>query len=313
MKDNEILKETLLNYINLEYYANELDEEFQTLFKELEKRCTQAILSQTSINTKNVYSFIDKIVKEESEKFRKELEERLDFIAEEIMNRELDFLDKTYNKPIEKNNNVNWNKLILSGVTLSKILFAPIDNRDTTKDFVLRTQKNITNAYETSLRNGYVFGKNTNDICTDISNKLKQVSRGMQNGIRTAIPSYAKTTDKIVFLNNDIEVVWCSTLDGRTCLSCSALSGLHFKSIADAPAAPLHNLCRCVCLPVSAVNEPVPEFKDFIEMLDEEDQKKVLGVNRFNLWKDYNVSLNKFINNGSKIPWKQLKDKYLKH
>ena len=87
--NNRILKDTLLNYINLEYYANELDEEFQTLLNELVEKCATAIMSLNSINTKNEYSLIMRLIKEESEKFRKELEERLDYAAEETMNKKV--------------------------------------------------------------------------------------------------------------------------------------------------------------------------------------------------------------------------------
>lgn len=310
--NNRILKDTLLNYINLEYYANELDEEFQTLLNELVEKCATAIMSLNSINTKNEYSLIMRLIKEESEKFRKELEERLDYAAEETMNKELDFLDKTYNTPIKEGEKVDWTALILNGVTLSKLLFAPIDNKDTTKEFTERTKNNIVDAYEKSLRNGYIFGKSSKEVLSEVSNSIKQVSRGMQNGIRTAVPSYAKTTDKIVFLNNNAEVVWVSTLDGKTCINCASMSGMHFKSIADAPGTPLHVLCRCILMLASAVKEPIPDFEEFINMLDEEDQEKVLGTNRFHLWKDYDVSLKKFINNGNKVSWKQLQEEYSK-
>jgi hypothetical protein len=309
MKDNEILKSTLLHYINLEYYANELDEEYQTLLNKLTARCNSAILSQISINTKSYYNLIMKVIKEEADSFRNKLEEELDEAAEYVMNQELKFLNDTYNGPIEKGNSVNYKALALGGIALKDILFAPIDDKDTTKEFVERTKNNIINAYESSLRSGYLFGKSSEELVNQATNKMKQVSRGMQSGIRTAIPSYAKNTDRIVFLNNNEEVIWCSTLDGRTCISCAALSGLHFKSIAEAPGIQ-HTGCRCVCMIASSVKEPVPEFDEFIKMLDEEDQKKVLGTNRFKLWKDYNVNLTKFINSGTKVSWKELESKY---
>ncbi len=314
---NETLKDILLHYINLEYYANGIDEEFQTLLKELEENCTKAIYDQTSVNTKNSYNVIMKIIKEEVEKFRNELEERLEEVAEQVMEEELEFIDETYNKKSENKSEKKTEKtkdavkLSLAGVTLSKILFAPIDDKDTTKEFVDRTQKNIITSYENSLRSGYLFGKSSEDIVNNAAAKMKNIERGMQNGIRTAIPSYAKNTDRIVFLRNDTEVVWCSTLDGKTCINCASLSGLHFKSIADAPGIQ-HDLCRCIFIPASSITEPIPEFKEFVESLDEEDQKTVLGVNRFKLWKEYDVSLNKFLNNGEVIPSKELDKKFFK-
>ncbi len=309
--NNEKLKKTLLHYINLEYYANELDEEFQTLLSELQQRCNKAICSQPSINTKSEYGVIYKIIKEEVDKFQKELEERLEEEAERIMNLEKDFLDNIYNKAPRKsedNSGIKKNLLVLSGISLAKLLFSPIDGKDTAKQFAERTGKNILRSYDTSLRAGYLFGQKSEDVNTQITNKMKQVARGMQSGIRTAIPSFAKTTDRIVFLNNNVEVVWVATLDGRTCITCASLSGVHFKSISEAPSVPLHCMCRCILYPVKDLIEPVPDFSEFIESLDEDDQKSVLGANRYEMWKKYDISLDKFLNNGTVISVDDLKN-----
>ncbi len=181
MKDNKILKETLLHYINLEYYANELDEEFQTLLEELQKRCSKAILSQASLNTKLSYNTVMKIIKEEVNEYQKLLEERLDEEAEKILNQELNFLDQTYNTK----GGINGKLLTLGGIAASSLLFAPVAGSETVHNFAEKTGKNILHSYDTSLRSGYLFGQRTEDLNNQISNKLKQVSRGVQNGIRT--------------------------------------------------------------------------------------------------------------------------------
>lgn len=302
MEDNKKIKETLLHYINLEYYANGLDEEFQTLLKELEDRCAKAILSLKSVNTKKSYSVIMKLIKEEVEEFRKELEERLEEEAEAIMQQELEFLDKLYNKSDSK-----ANALVLGGVTVAALLSSVFDGTDTTGQFLERTRNNIISAYENSLRSGFIFGQSSDDIISQTSSKLSQVSRGLQGAITTVIPSYAKTTDRIVFLNNNVEVVWVATLDGRTCIHCASMSGLHFKSVEEAPFVPAHERCRCILAPVTSLKQPVLEYEEFIESLTEEEQLGVLGKNRFDLWKKYRVPLRKFINNGTVIPWKDFK------
>ena len=295
---NEVLKKTLLHYINLEYYANGIDDEFQTLLSELEERCAKAISSQTTLNTKLSYTVVMRLIKEEVEKYQKELEERLDEEAERIMNQELDFIDNTYNKPIEQGK-ASGTMLALGGIAVSKLLFAPIAGNETVHQFAEKIGKNILRSYDTSLRAGYLFGQKTEDLNNQISTKMKTVAKGMKNGIRTAIPSFAKTTDRIIFLNNNVEVVWVATLDGRTCINCAGLSGMHFKSITEAPSVPLHWLCRCSLQVASTITEPIPDFEEFIESLDEEDQIHVLGRNRFDLWKQYGTSLRQFINNGT--------------
>lgn len=298
---NEKLKKTLLHYINLEYYANGLDEEFQELLAELESRCMNIILSQTSINTKATYSAIMKLIREEVGMFQDELKTRLEENAQLIMEQELDFLDKTYNTG-------SIAALTLGGIALSKLLFAPIDGRDTTAQFTQRTSKNIIQSYDTSLRSGYLFGQNTEDLNKQITNKLKQVSRGMQSGIRTAIPAYAKTTDRIVFLNNNVEVVYCATLDGNTCISCGVNHGRHFKSIAEAPSIPIHANCRCVYISSLEAKEPMPTFEEFIDSLPEKDQRHILTNNRYELRSKYGISLSKFLNNGTVMANQELND-----
>ena len=134
-----------------------------------------------------------------------------------------------------------------------------------------------------------------------IKNQIDQISRGMQSGIRTAVPSYAKTTDRIVFLNNNTEVVYCAILDGNTCIVCGMNHGLHFKSITEAPSIPVHANCRCNYIGVIGVEEPMPTYEEFIESLSEEEQIHVLGKNRYEMWKNDGISLNKFINNGRKL------------
>lgn len=302
---NEILKETLLHYINLEYYANEIDEEFQILLEELEDRCETALSSMETLNTKSAYSAIMRVIKDEVGNFEKNLEERLEEEAQFIMDQELIFLDETYNS----RGGINGTLLALSAIPLSRLLFAPVVGNDSLKQFSERTGKNITQSYDKVMRSGYLFGQNTNDLINNTKNSLKQVSRGMQNGIRTIIPAFAKTADRIVFLNNNVEVVWVTTLDGSTCLTCSSLSGLHFKSIADAPGTP-HPLCRCQLIAAGKVEEPIPDFEEFIDELDEEEQKHVLGENRFQLWKDYHIQLKNFLNNGTTIRLDELKAKY---
>lgn len=294
---NNIINKTLLHYINLEYYANELDEEFQILLSELRKRCDRAILSQKSISTKASYNVLMKIVKDEVAEFQKELKERLDEEAELTLNNELKYLDKTYNKT----GGLNGKQLNLTGITVSTLLFAVIAGKDTLKQFVERTGKNILRSYDTSVRSGYLFGQDTNSVINNTQKSLEQVSRGLKSGVRTAIPSFAKTTDRIIFKKNEVEVTWVATLDGKTCITCSALSGLRFKSIVEAPTTP-HLGCRCQLIPSEKITEPIPDFEEFINSLSEEDQKHVLGKERFKMWKEYGIKLNQFTNNGTVIP-----------
>lgn len=294
--DNEILKQTLTHYIKLEYYANEIDEEYQVLLDELVSECSGIIESYNTLNTKNDYNVLYKAIKERVDEYQKGLEERLDEVAEETLNREMRFLDNLYNKK-------GFSKLplIIGGVTLAKLLFSPIDGRDTVKQFAQRTGNNILRSYDTSLRAGYLFGQDSKEISRQIGTKLKQVSRGMGNGIKTAVPAFAKTTDKIIFLHNEREVTYCATLDGSTCVVCGSMHGLKFKSISVAPSLPNHFCCRCIYIPSDEITEPLPTYEEYLNSLSDEEQYEILGKNRYNLWKKDGIKLERFVNDGHKL------------
>ena len=45
----------------------------------------------------------------------------------------------------------------------------------------------------------------------------------------------------------------------------------------------------------------MPTYEEYLEDLTEEEQYHILGKNRYDLWKNQGVHLNKFINNGKKL------------
>ncbi len=298
---DEKLKKTLKHYINLELYANGVADDLESILRKLYKDCNDIILANEYFNTKNDYNAVHAAIEECLNEYSSVLSARLQTEAESIKETERDFLNKLYGPA-----------LTVGAVSLSKVLFSPFDGKDTVKTFVDRTKKNISRTFDNALRSGYLFGQSAENVKEQAALQLKQVTRGVRNGIITAVPSFAKQTDKIIFLQNSIEVIWVSTLDGRTCINCASLSGLKFKNISLAPFLPQHCLCRCILCPASELSEPVPDFQEFIESLSEEEQEEVLGVNRYNLWKEYDVPLNKFLNDGRVIPYKELDKDSLK-
>ena len=289
MADNKVLKKTLRHYIDLDFYANTVDEEIMEFFLDLIAKCDSIITEHKSIATKDSYNLVHRLLKGEINEFGTKLNERLELEAEKVKEKELSFLTALYGSA-----------LIVGEIATSRILFAPIDSKDTVKQFVERTEKNILRSYDNAARSGYIFGQSTDDIKEQAKKNIAPVSRGMENGIKTAIPSFAKTTDKIIFLNNEKEVVWCSVLDGHECIVCGMLHGKHFKSIKEVPPVS-HNLCRCFTIEADSVTEPMPTYEEYLESLSDKEQYHILGKNRYDLWKNQGVHLNKFINNGRKL------------
>lgn len=282
-------KKTLKHYIELDMYANTVDDDLIILWEELGKEADGLIGSQTGYGTKDAYALVMRMLREKITSFCDKLDERLNTEAENVKNKELDFLKTLYPA------------LVVNDIATSKILFAPIDNRDTVKQFVERTKKNIVRSYDNALRSGYLFGQSSQDVKNMVANNIKQVEKGMESGIKTAVPSFAKTTDRIVFLQNNKEVVYCATLDGRTCITCGSMHGLRYKSISEAPSIPQHCLCRCVYIAADDSKIEMPTYEEFLNTLSEEEQKEILGKSRYEMWKNDGIKLERFVNNGRKL------------
>lgn len=292
----DILKKTLKHYIDLELYANGVADDIEEMLYELYKKCNAAVLANDYLKTKKDYKAVRSVIDKYFSEFEEELFERMKIEAERIKDNELDFLKVLYGSV-----------LTVGAVSLSKVLFTPFVGNETVESFVSTTVNNISKAFDNSIRTGYLFGQASEDVQETIAPQLRKVTSSVKNEVRTAVPSFAKTTDKIVFLNNNKEVVWAATLDGHTCITCASLSGMRFRSVTEAPSFP-HLNCRCVLVLASEVKEPVYSFEEFVEHLDEEEQKEVLGANRYKLWKTYNTPLNKFLNDGRVISWEELKN-----
>lgn len=289
-KDNKVLNKTIKHYIDLDFYANTVNDDLIILYEELGEEADGLISSQAGYSTKTAYALVMRMIKEKVESFGEKLEERLNLEADNVKTKEQDFLSKVYGS-----------LLAITAVETARVLFAPIDNRDTVKQFVERTKKNIIRSYDNALRSGYLFGQSAQDVKNMAANNLKQVQRGMESGIKTAIPSFAKTTDKIIFLKNEKEVTYCATLDGKTCITCGAAHGLKYKSISTAIPVPQHACCRCFYCLTDSTPEEMPTYEEFLSSLPEKEQYDILGKNRYEMWKNDGIKLERFVNNGRKL------------
>lgn len=285
--DKDILRKTLRHYIDLEYYANGINDDEMMLLEELGDDCKGIISAQNGITTKDAYALVYRMIKDKVDSFSTGLEERLENEAGNIVSKEKDFLSKLYGAAIT-----------VGAISVSKVLFTPLDGKDTLHSFVERSKKNILRSYDTALRAGYMFGQSSDSINEQATRNLRQPISGISSGIRTAIPSFAKQTDRIVFLQNNLEVMWVATLDGSQCLLCTALNGIVYKDSSLVPTYPAHNNCRCLILPSKSVGDKIPTYEEYIESLSDEEQYHVLGKNRYELYKSNQLTLRQFINNG---------------
>ena len=85
-------------------------------------------------------------------------------------------------------------------------------------------------------------------------NEAENIARTLCNGVaNSAKLAFYQANDDVII---GVEIL--STLDGRTCPVCASLDRKRYKMDEQAPSLPLHNMCRCVLLPVT----PASDFAD---------------------------------------------------
>lgn len=107
----------------------------------------------------------------------------------------------------------------------------------------------IANNIAGTAENGYKDGV-FNTTRREAVNMARTVCNGVANSAKLAF--YQANDDVII----GVEIL--STLDGRTCPVCASLDRKRYKMDETPPSLPLHNMCRCVLLPVT----PASDFAD---------------------------------------------------
>lgn len=98
-------------------------------------------------------------------------------------------------------------------------------------------------------KNGYKDGV-FNTTRREAVNMARTVCNGIANSAKLA---FYQANDDVI---TGVEIL--ATLDGRTCPVCASLDRKRYKMDETPPSLPLHNMCRCVLLPVT----PASDFAD---------------------------------------------------
>lgn len=209
-------------------------------------------------------------------------------------------------------------------------LFKPIDTTYamTYQSYLNGIENGLYNAWDVSVRTGYLLGQTTNEIVRNVLGGVSQIDKlkkdgtikSLRNSIysntRTVLQSLANETRTMIFEENEKyfsddenRYEYLATLDNRTCLVCGSLDGSLFKNIRDVKyQLPKHRGCRCIVLPYfeiegdkkSSKNGYVDSkvtFNDWLKEQDKETQLDVLGRTRFELFKN-GEDIGQFVDNG---------------
>lgn len=260
----------------------------------------------------------------------------LDLELKELASYEVGFQQDLFNKLIPAQ--VSFNKVNPAQVYAAAmarpfqgvLLKEALDNVEADKAIKIRN----------AVRIGVIEGQTTQEIVRRIkgtralnyADGLLDISRRNATAVvRTAVAHTADYARRSVYdVNADIikGIEWVSTLDSRTSAICIERSGKVYP-VDKVPAVPAHWNCRSTTIPVlkswrelgidideipestrASMDGQVPESTTYSEWLRKQPvkiQEEVLGIERSKLFRDNNVEITRFIDDGKYITIEELK------
>lgn len=157
-----------------------------------------------------------------------------------------------------------------------------------------------------TLRQGFIEGRSVADLVKQIRGTkalqfrdgiLEGSRRGTEAMVRTAITHTASRAAEETYRAMGVasKVRWIATLDSRTTLVCA---GRHNKTfpLDIGPRPPAHVNCRSTLAPVvdGLPEVPAPSYAEWLERQPEAVQNDILGVAKARLFRDGNLTLDRF-------------------
>ena len=333
--ENGVIK----HQINLEAYKNGKANEIISVLDKASYEIAKYVKQTKDVAVKARYREIERKLNDISKSLKKTIGKKLDLDG--IIQKELNN-QKRLLKGLEKELvTVKGGKVNFLYPTVEQIktgaLFKPVTEGFTYDSYLEGIERGFYNVWDSAVRTGYITGQPTSVIVENVMGGLTPKARlknqgqiqALRNNIysntRTVLQSFASETRNRVFEENEdyfgdgessYKYEWLSVLDARTCLVCGELDGKLFESIEDAPSIPVHRGCRCILVPYfnikgdtrASKNGYVKDkitFDGWLRKQDEKTQKEVLGITRYNMFKD-GKKISQFVDNGRVIPLDRL-------
>ena len=338
------IEKSVIKYqIDFEKYKNGQCNEIIALLDSANSDISKYIRKTTSISTKKRYTEIARKLRDIAQTLKENVgkETDVDAIIEYELKKQKSIL-KSVKDSIKKSKGLTVDFLYPSTEQIkTSALFKPVGDNMTYQSYLDGIEAGLYNTWDSAIRTGYLTGIPTKEIVENVIGGVSQSQKlanlgsinafrnSVYSNTRTVLQSFANETQRRIYEDNEkylgeeneYKFEFLSTLDTRTCLTCGELSGKLFKSIADAPRLPLHRGCRCVIIPYYNIENDVKaskngyvnadtSFEHWLNEQNEETQKEVLGVTRFNLFKN-GVAIKDFVDNGQVLNLKQIKEKLL--
>lgn len=284
----------LKRYVDIDAYAAETADEAEELLLAAEADLDAIVMSAPGYGTKAAATAAESEIKKRTSALSTALQTLALGAAAGIMASQVKWLLERYGFGREPRNLDSFAR------------YTPYNGRDTVQGAVERTARAARAAYSNAVRSAWSFGGSPADAAEAARRNAGSLKAAVSSDFMTMIPSFARFADLMVYDENEDRItgyVCCATLDGRTCIVCGQYHGQRFTDRHKAPGYPLHNRCRCVLIAETEKTGrfEIPDtYEDFIGGLSDEEQRKVLGKTRYNLYKG-GMRLDQFVSGARKL------------
>lgn len=202
--------------------------------------------------------------------------------------------------------------VVLSKTRLNAIVSQdPFDGK-ILKEWISEQEDSLKRKVRQQIRLGVGAGEGADKIAKRvIAADYKKAKHNAVAMVRTAVNHISTQANSASFQEAGVERFQLSAiLDGRTTLICAGLDGDIYRfDDPTAPRPPFHPNCRTTIIPVLGETRFKKKFSEWLNELDEKDQREILGRTRYKLYKG-GMSIKEFTDDNQHIiPLSELRRK----
>lgn len=296
--------ELLYHEVMTIFYGNEFSSEQTEEFEVIKNQIKELLSQEQSITTKRQARELLLHIKDILEYYEDDLEKGIKSMEEVLVQNESEWFTSLL--------------FITAGIQTvipddikASVYLMPFTLNESAKTFVKKFVTGVKNACSNVINAGLFMSSSIEQILENFDKVLSSWQKNLVTETQTMVKSFVDNTqNQIKRANSKIFTgyKWCSILDSKTCDDCADLDGSVYNTISDAPYSPIHYRCRCQTIGfLQEEAEPNwTSFGDWVEQLPEDKQIDILGKKRFELWKNGDLKIKDFVNDGHKIKLKDL-------
>lgn len=296
--------ELLYHEVMTIFYGNEFSSEQTEEFEVIKNQIKELLSQEQSITTKRQARELLLHIKDILEYYEDDLEKGIKSMEEVLVQNESEWFTSLL--------------FITAGIQTvipdnikASVYLMPFTLNESAKTFVKKFVTGVKNACSNVINAGLFMSSSIEQILENFDKVLSSWQKNLVTETQTMVKSFVDNTqNQIKRANSKIFTgyKWCSILDSKTCDDCADLDGSVYNTISDAPYSPIHYRCRCQTIGfLQEEAEPNwTSFGDWVEQLPEDKQIDILGKKRFELWKNGDLEIKDFVNDGHKIKLKDL-------